>query len=254
VSVWNIGPAGAPLSGQTVTIAGLEYTLTDALLRVTLADGTTITHMLRPESPSFEIRAGATSAVAIRDYLRLGIEHILLGVDHLLFVFGLLLLSKGFRLLIKTITSFTVGHSISLALATLGLVNVPAAPLNAAIALSIVYLAAELVRARRGERSLTIRRPWLMSFGFGIVHGLGFAGALVNLGLPEPAIPLALLFFNIGVEIGQVLFILLVLVLLAAWRRMELRIPAWGEPLPAYAMGGVAALWFVGRFVAMFAT
>ena len=164
----------------------------------------------------------------------------------------MLLLSKGFRLLLKTITSFTVGHSISLALATLGLVNVPAPPLNAAIALSIVFLAAELVRAGRGETSVTIRRPWLVSFAFGLIHGLGFASALVSLGLPQSAVPLALLFFNIGVEIGQVLFILIALALLASWRRMELRLPAWGEPLPAYAMGSIAAVWFVGRFVAMF--
>jgi hypothetical protein len=189
--------------------------------------------------------------VAVRAYLRLGIEHILLGVDHLLFVFGLLLLSKGFKLLLKTITSFTVGHSISLALATLGVVHVPAPPLNAAIALSIVFLAAELVRAYRGQRTVTTRRPWLVSFAFGLIHGLGFASALVSLGLPESAIPLALLFFNIGVEIGQVLFIVVVLALLASWRKMEMRLPAWGRQLPAYAMGSIASLWFVGRFVAM---
>ena len=250
--LWNIDSKDTPLLGQTVTIAGLEMTLTDVLLKVTLSDGTRITQLMRPESASFEISEDAAGRVVVRDYLRLGIEHILLGVDHLLFVFGLLLLSKGFRLLLKTITSFTVGHSISLALATLGVLNVPAAPLNAAIALSIVFLAAELVRARRGEQSVTIRRPWLVSFGFGLIHGLGFASALVSLGLPESAVPLALLFFNIGVEIGQVLFILVVLALLASWRKIELRLPQWGGPLPAYAMGSISAVWFVGRFVAMF--
>jgi len=250
--LWNIDAGTTPLVGQTVTISGLELTLTDVLLKVTLADGTQFTQLMRPESASIEISEEAAGRVAVRDYLRLGIEHILLGIDHLLFVFGLLLLSKGLRLLLKTITAFTVGHSISLALATLGLVNVPAPPLNAAIALSIVFLAAELVRARRGETSVTIRRPWLVSFAFGLIHGLGFASALVSLGLPQSAVPLALLFFNIGVEIGQVLFILIVLALLASWRRMELRLPAWGEPLPAYAMGSVAAVWFVGRFVAIF--
>jgi hypothetical protein len=252
VMLWMVGPADTPLAGQTVTIAGLEMTLTDVLLKVKLADGTQITQLLRPESPSLVIGSEAAGRVAVRDYLRLGIEHILLGVDHLLFVFGLLLLSKGFKLLLKTITSFTVGHSISLALATLGVVNVPSAPLNAAIALSIVFLAAELVRAGRGDTSVAIRRPWLVSFAFGLIHGLGFASALVALGLPESAIPLALLFFNIGVEIGQVLFILIVLALLASWRRMEMHLPAWGGPLPAYAMGSIAAVWFVGRFVAMF--
>jgi hypothetical protein len=250
--LWNIDRKDQPLVGQTVTIAGLEMTLTDVLLKVTLSDGTQITQLLRPESATLEISGDAAGRVAVRDYLRMGIEHILLGVDHLLFVFGLLLLSKGFKLLLKTITSFTVGHSISLALATLGVVNVPAGPLNAAIALSIVFLAAELLRARRGNRSVTIRRPWLVSFAFGLIHGLGFASALVALGLTKSVIPLALLFFNIGVEIGQVLFILVVLALLASWRRMEVRLPAWGEPLPAYGMGSIAALWFVGRFVAMF--
>ena len=121
----------------------------------------------------------------------------------------------------------------------------PAPPLNAAIALSIVFLAAELVRARRGETSVTIRRPWLVSFGFGLIHGLGFASALVSLGLPESSVPLALLFFNIGVEIGQVLFIVIVLALLASWRKMEMKLPVWGEPLPAYAMGSIASVWFV---------
>lgn len=250
--LWNIDPGETPLVGQTVTITGLEMTLTDVLLKVTLANGAKITQLLRPESASFVISEDAAGRVVVRDYLRLGIEHILLGVDHLLFVFGLLLLSKGFRLLLKTITSFTVGHSISLALATLGVVNVPTAPLNAAIALSIVFLAAELVRARRGEMSVTIRRPWLVSFVFGLIHGLGFASALVSLGLPRSAVPLALLFFNIGVEIGQVLFILIVLALLASWRRMEMWLPAWGGRLPAYAMGSIAAVWFVGRFFAMF--
>jgi hydrogenase/urease accessory protein HupE len=251
VMIWNVDDSDTPLLGQTVTIAGLEMTLTDVLLKVTLANGTKITQLLRPESASLEITEEAAGRVVIRDYLRLGIEHILLGVDHLLFVFGLLLLSKGFKPLLKTITSFTVGHSISLALATLGVVHVPAPPLNAAIALSIVFLAAELVRARRGEMSVTIRRPWLVSFGFGLIHGLGFASALVSLGLPESSIPPALLFFNVGVEIGQVLFIVIVLALLASWRKMEMKLPAWGEQLPAYAMGSIASVWFVGRFVAM---
>jgi hydrogenase/urease accessory protein HupE len=250
--VWNIGAGETPLEGQTVTIAGLEMTLTDVLLKVTLGDGTRITRLLRPESASMEITKEAAGRVVVRDYLKLGIEHILLGVDHLLFVFGLLLLSKGFKLLLKTITSFTVGHSISLALATLGVVNVPGPPLNAAIALSIVFLAVELVRARRGDMSVTIKKPWLVSFAFGLIHGLGFASALVNLGLPQSSVPLALLFFNIGVEVGQVLFIVIVLALLASWRRMELRLPVWGQPLPAYTMGSIAAVWFVGRFVAMF--
>ena len=162
-----------------------------------------------------------------------------------------MLLVTGRWLLFKTITAFTLGHSASLALATLGLVSVPGPPLNAAIALSIVFLAAEIVRQRRGERHLTARHPWIVAGAFGLLHGLGFAAALTALGLPASAVPLALLFFNLGVEAGQVLFIALVLAMLASWRVLDLRWPTWATPLPVYAMGIVAAVWFVGRLAAL---
>ncbi len=243
------GEAG--LAGKTISIDGLSATITDVLVRVTHANGQSQTVLLKPHSPSFKVMGAQSWTQQARSYINLGIEHILFGVDHLLFVFGLLLLSRGWMPLLKTITAFTVGHSISLALAVLGFVNVPGKPLSAAIALSIVFLAGELVRAHRGEMSLTIRRPWLVSFGFGLVHGLGFAGALVELGLPKAAIPLALLCFNVGVEIGQILFVVVALVLIASLSRMEIRVPAWGRALPAYCMGTIAAFWFVGRFLAM---
>ena len=181
----------------------------------------------------------------------MGVEHILLGVDHLLFVLGLLLLVTGRWLLFKTVTAFTVGHSASLALATFGFVSVPAPPLNAAIALSIVFLAAEIIRARRGERHLTARYPWIVAGAFGLLHGLGFATALTALGLPASAVPLALLLFNLGVEAGQILFVAVVLAVLASWRVLEVRWPAWATPLPVYAMGIIAAVWFVGRVSAL---
>jgi hypothetical protein len=240
------------LAGKTVAVAGLEATLTDVLARTQLAEGRAQMELLKPSRPSFVVSGSASSGRAVT-YLTLGIEHILLGIDHLLFVLGLMLLVEGRWLLLKTITAFTVGHSLSLALATFGLVRVPGPPLEATIALSIVFLAAEVVRQRRGERHLTARHPWIVAGAFGLLHGLGFAAALTSLGLPDSAIPLVLLFFNLGVEAGQVLFIALVLALLASWRVLGLRWPAWTAPVPAYAMGVVAAVWFVGRFAALMA-
>jgi hypothetical protein len=248
---WRIRRSGG-LPGTPVIIDGLAATFTDVLVRVTLRDREPQSILLKPEEPSFVIAKQATGWEAAATYLRLGVEHILFGIDHLLFVLGLILLSRGFMLLIKTITAFTVGHSVSLAMATLGFVAVPVKPLNAAIALSIVFLAAELVRAERGQTSLTIRNPWLVSVGFGLLHGLGFAGALVALGLPKSAIPMALLLFNLGVEAGQILFVAVVLTLLTSFRRLDLRPPAWARPLPVYAMGSVAAFWFIGRFAVIF--
>jgi len=245
----SCGAAG--LAGKTISIEGLSTTITDVLVRVTHADGQSQTVLLKPHSASFQVLGAQPWTRLAMSYVHLGIEHILYGIDHLLFVLGLLLLSRGWGMLLKTITAFTVGHSISLALATLGMINVPGKPLSAAIALSIVFLAGELVRAQRGEMSLTIRRPWLVSFGFGLLHGLGFAGALVQLGLPKPAIPLALLCFNLGVEIGQILFVVVALALMGSLSRMDIRAPSWGKSLPAYGIGTIAAFWFVGRFVAV---
>jgi hypothetical protein len=191
---------------------------------------------------------------AARRYLALGVEHILLGIDHLLFVFGLLLIVRGPWLLIKTVTAFTLAHSLTLALATLGLVAVPSAPVEAAIALSIVFLAAEILRARRGQIGLTHRFPWLIAFGFGLLHGLGFAGALAEIGLPAGEIPLALLFFNLGVEVGQLLFVAAVLSVRSALRHLEIAWPPWLELLPAYAIGTIACFWFLERAGAIVAS
>jgi HupE / UreJ protein len=239
------------LGGKTLAVAGLEATLTDVLVRIELTDGRTITELLRPGRPRFTVAAAGTTAVALT-YLGLGVEHILLGVDHLLFVLGLLLLvgGRGWRLL-QTITAFTIGHSVSLAVATLGVIEVPAPPLNAAIALSIVFLAGEVVRARRGEASLAVRQPAIVAGAFGLVHGLGFATALTGLGLSFAALPAALLFFNVGVEVGQVAFVALILGLVASWRALDVRWPAWIAPVPVYAMGIVAGLWFAQRLSAL---
>ena len=182
----------------------------------------------------------------------LGIEHIALGVDHLLFVLGLLLIVRDRWMLVKTITAFTVSHSIALAAATFSVVSVPAAPLNAAIALSILFLGPEIVRTWRGETSFTLRHPWAVAFAFGILHGFGFASGLTGLGLPRDEIPLALLLFNVGVEIGQLAFVALALALvqrLAGCSRCAGRQPALR--LPGYVVGTAGAFWTIATVTAM---
>jgi hydrogenase/urease accessory protein HupE len=238
------------LPGTTIAVAGLESTMTDVLVSLELTDGRRLTQILKPSRPDFEVPASGPSGGAL-SFLWLGVEHILLGVDHLLFVLGLVLLVGPRWLLLKTITAFTIGHSVSLALATLRVVRVPGPPLEAAIALSIVFLAADVIRARRGERHLTARYPWLIAGVFGLLHGLGFATALTALGLPSSAIPVALVLFNVGVELGQVAFIGCVLGLAAAWRRLERRSRPWLEACPLYATGIVAAFWFAERLSAL---
>jgi hydrogenase/urease accessory protein HupE len=184
----------------------------------------------------------------VRTYLVLGIEHILTGADHLLFVLALVILVGPTRRLLWTITAFTVAHSITLAAATLGFVHVPPPPVEASIALSILFLAVEIIHARTGRPGLTQRAPWMIAFAFGLLHGLGFAGALSEIGMPVNAIPLALFFFNVGVEIGQLLFIAAVLVLMKALVQLPLPRGEWRWKLPVYAIGSVAAFWTVLRF------
>jgi hydrogenase/urease accessory protein HupE len=240
----------APLAGGVFTVSGLELTATDVLLRIDSLDGSSFTHRLVPEAPSVVIpeRPGAWEVAT--KYLVLGVEHILLGIDHLLFVLALVLLVRGVGRLIATITAFTVAHSITLAAATLGFVNVPSAPIEATIALSILFVAMELARGTtRAAPTLTAQFPWLVAFTFGLLHGFGFAGALSEVGLPAHAIPLALLFFNVGVELGQLAFIAVVLTGAWALRRVALDPPAWMPRLAAYVIGSVAAFWVFERTV-----
>lgn len=180
-------------------------------------------------------------------YVNLGIDHILRGVDHLLFVLGLIWLVRGAWMLVHTITAFTIAHSLSLAAATFGWVGVPEQPLNAAIALSIVFVGVEIVKLQRGQIGLTARYPWVVAFLFGLLHGLGFATALTTLGIPQMVLPFALLFFNVGVEIGQIAFVLLVLALMWAHRQTQSMLPKWGAAVPAYVIGSVASFWFLSR-------
>src|SRR5437763_6169248 len=209
---WSIRRPGG-LTGGKIQIDGLAATMTDVLVRIENLDGTTQVTRLTPSSPAFVVSAAPRPLQVCCTYLSLGIEHILFGVDHLLFVLALLVLVKGWRKLVGTITAFTIAHSITLAAATLGFVHVPSKPVEATIALSIVFVACEIVHRRQGRSGLTEMWPWVIAFSFGLLDGLGFAGALREVGLPQNAIPLALLFFNVGVELGQLLFIGLVMAL-----------------------------------------
>jgi hydrogenase/urease accessory protein HupE len=236
------------LDGWEVAVHGLPSTMVDVLVRIAMKDGRVVSRVLRPDAPSFVFEQ-ETAGPAAGGYFRLGVEHILFGIDHLLFVLALVLIVRGVGLLVKTITAFTVAHSITLALATLGVVHVPSAPVEATIALSIVFVASEILRIRRGEHGLTERAPWLVAGTFGLLHGFGFAGALSQVGLPANDIPLALLFFNLGVEAGQLAFVVVVLGVIAALR--HIRMPEWAPILPPYAIGGVAMFWVIERTAAI---
>lgn len=235
------------IEGKTVVIAGLEATITDVLVRLHHLDRRLESYMLRPVNPSVTFGGTTNALERSLSYLRLGIDHILLGVDHLLFVLGLLLIVRGTRMLVKTITAFTVAHSVTLGIATLGFASAPVLALNAAIALSILFLGPEIVRARGGGSSLTIRNPWVVAFAFGLLHGFGFASGLTTLGLAQAEIPIALLLFNVGVEIGQLAFVALVLLLARSFRVLEIRWPQWAYGLPAYVVGTLGAYWAIQR-------
>ncbi len=236
-----------PLHGQRIGIDNLELTLTDALVRLELLDGETRTARLRPSQTSFLVERRPAAAQVARTYFLLGVEHILLGVDHLLFVFALLLIVEGRRKLLLTITAFTASHSVTLALAALGFAHVPSAPVEAVIALSILFLATEIVHRRRGRPTMTHQRPWLVALAFGLLHGFGFAGALSEIGLPASAIPLALLMFNLGVEAGQIAFIGVVLAGGALYHRVTVARLRHAWAVPAYCIGAVAAYWTLER-------
>jgi hydrogenase/urease accessory protein HupE len=246
---WTVTCAGG-LSGGTIHIAGLTATMTDVLVRMEGLGGTTQITRLTPSAPSFVVEAAPRALEVARTYVVLGVEHILLGIDHLLFILALLILVKGTRRLIVTVTAFTLAHSLTLAGATLGFVHVPGPPIEAAIALSIVFVAAEIVRSREGKTGLTERSPWIVALAFGLLHGFGFASALSEVGLPQAHIPLALLFFNLGVEVGQLLFISAVIGLVAVARRMKLPAPQWAQLVPPYAIGAAAMFWVIQRVAA----
>lgn len=239
------------IAGSRVEFVGLQATITDVLVRVHRLDGTLETNMIHPSQPWIDFAATRSPLAAARVYFVSGFQHILLGIDHLLFVFGLLFIVRSRWMLVKTITAFTVAHSITLAVATLGKVEMPAVPLNATIALSILFLGPEIVRVWRGQTSFTIRHPWIVSFAFGLLHGFGFASGLTALGLPQGDIPFALLMFNLGVEAGQLVFVGLILLLIAALKSIEIRLPRSVELMPAYVVGISGAYWTLDRIAAM---
>ena len=238
------------LVGSTIIIDGLKTTMTDVLVRIERLDGSTQVTRLMPESPSFMVEASPSPWQLAWTYLVIGVEHILFGIDHLLFVLALVLLVKGWKPLLGTITSFTLAHSLTLALATLGMVHVPGPPVEACIALSIVFVASEIIRSRQGRPGLTEQSPWVVAFTFGLLHGLGFAGALSDVGLPEHAIPLALLLFNVGVECGQVLFVAVVLCAARISKPMTARLPSWTWRIASYSIGTIAMFWVIERTAA----
>lgn len=253
VERWTLRHPGG-LSGGVIRVRGLEATRIDVLARIEHLNGAAQTARVLPDNPTFMVEAAPSVWSVGRTYFILGVEHILLGIDHLLFVLVLVLLVKGWKRLTATITMFTVAHSVTLALAALGVVNVPGPPVEACIALSIVFVAAEVVRSRCAKSTerpaLTKRAPWIVAFTFGLLHGLGFAGALSDVGLPSHAIPWALLFFNIGVEIGQLLFVLFLLCLSWMSQRSAVPVTAWGWRVATYSIGAVAVFWSIERIAA----
>jgi hydrogenase/urease accessory protein HupE len=251
--VLDAGPVG--LTGKRVEFVGLQTTITDVLVRVQLLSGTHSTTLVHPSKPWVDIATAQGTLLIAAAYLSHGVEHILFGFDHLLFVLALILIVGDRRVLLWTITAFTLAHSITLSLATLGVVHVPGPPVEAMIALSIILLACEIVRLRRGEPSLTVRWPWVVAFTFGLLHGFGFASALVDIGLPQSDIPLALFSFNAGVEVGQLIFIGAVLAVLAAAKRINFppTIERYASSATTYAIGTTAAFWFIDRLAAFLA-
>lgn len=251
ISRWTLdcGPEG--LVGRTVGVSGLEST--DALLRVELVSGVVNRRVLGAAEPTTVIEAAPTRTKVSLDYIRLGVDHIAGGIDHLLFVFGLLLLVGGTRALLATITAFTLGHSVTLAAAALELVRVPQAPVELVIAATIYVLAVELARpepdqaGHAAKEHFLRRRPWAMAFSFGLLHGLGFAGALREAGLPANDVPLALLSFNVGIELGQVVFVAVVLGLHSLSKNLLTGLPARARFAPVYAMGSLACYWMIER-------
>ena len=247
---WIIEAPG--LAGQRINFVGLQATITDVLVRVKLSGGDVTTTLVRPSKPWLEIDAVQSWWQVMQVFVGSGIEHILFGFDHLLFVASLMLIVRNLGMLIKTVTAFTVAHSITLTCATMGWFTLPPGPVEATIALSILLVGVEVVRMERGATSLTIEWPWMVAFLFGLLHGFGFAGALSSFGLPQGDVPLALLSFNIGVEIGQLMFIAVILAAVALTRRY-FDVPKRAVIASAYVIGAIAAFWTIERIHSMLA-
>lgn len=256
VAEWAAACPGG-LEGGEISIEGLERTATDVLVRYARSQEVVESKRLTAETPRFVVPKPQGRLATAGTYFVLGLDHILRGIDHLMFVFALILLIRDKRRLIGAVTAFTMAHSLSLAAAALGWIVVQAPPVEAMVALSIMFLAAELVRPTGSDARSFERYSWSVAFAFGLLHGLGFARALLEVGLPEREIPLALLAFNLGVEAGQLMFILVVLAtgtllgqLYPALIGSVTRSGGRGLGVASYLMGGMAAVWFVGRVAA----
>jgi len=248
---WRVGCGVAPLAGTRIGLAHADALPSGAVVRVHFADGRVAEGIIGAARPFYDVPAAPRALDVVADYVRLGIAHILAGPDHLLFVFGLVLLAGTTRRLLATVTAFTLGHSVTLAAAVLGWVAPPAAFTEVAIAASVFVLAVEL--ARDPARPTAIRRrPWLMAALFGLLHGLGFAAALTEAGLPQGAIPLALGAFNVGIELGQLAFVAAVLAARALLAPLTRRAPLWTQHVPIYVMGSLAAFWWLERTAGLF--
>jgi hypothetical protein len=253
VQRWRVRvPQG--LDGKAILFSQLSETRIDVLARLVRLDGMVQLERILPVSPRFVVKASPGSLEVVKTYTVLGIEHILTGFDHLLYVLGMLILVGGWRRILATMSAFTATHSLTLTAAALGWVDVPQAPVEACIALSIVFVAREIVQVHRGRPGITTRWPWAVAFTFGLMHGFGFAGALAEVGLPQSSIPVALLFFNVGVEIGQLMFVAVVLTVIAVgWRaaqRFRWLQAAWLWRIAPYTIGALASFWLVERVAA----
>ncbi|MBW2288511.1 MAG: HupE/UreJ family protein [Deltaproteobacteria bacterium] len=245
---WSEDCGARGIVGESLRVVGLERTRTDVLVHIELRDGRRLRRVISGADAAFEVSERQSRWQVAFDYGRLGVDHILSGLDHLTFVLGLMLLVRNRRALLFTLTAFTLGHSVTLTAAALGYVDFPTRLVEFAIAVSIFVLAVELSAGREGDA--THRRPWGFAFVFGLLHGLGFAGALAEIGLPADEIPLALLTFNLGIEVGQIAFVAVVWGLLVVMGRRAEAAPAWLRALPVYAIGSLAAMWCIERAVA----
>ena len=251
IKIWDIKSPHPPLAGQTLWIRGLDRTITDTLVRISYADGRRLSRIIKSTHPGMEIPGAHKASLSLPGYLQLGISHIWSGPDHLLYILGLILLITSLRSLVTTITAFTLAHSITLACATLGLVHLRPAPVEAVISLSIVYVAVELVKQRRGLADMATRSPWLIAFVFGLLHGFGFAGALRQAGLPEDSIAFPLFLFNVGIEAGQLLFVFMVLAVFRLLRYTPLRLRERIFAFAPYVIGSIASFWLLQRLAVM---
>jgi hydrogenase/urease accessory protein HupE len=250
VEHWRVRVPGG-LDGKVIAFSQLSTIRIDVLARLVRLDGTVQLQRILAVDPRFQVKPNLGPLEVVETYTVLGVEHILFGFDHLLFVLALVLLVRGTRRLLITITAFTIAHSVTLAGATLGLVHVPGPPVEASIALSIVFVASEIVHARQGRSTVTQHYPWVVAFTFGLLHGFGFASALAEVGLPVASIPIALLFFNVGVELGQALFVAVVLATMAIGGRVGSRLrlpqPVWLWRVAPYGIGALASFWLIDR-------